>query len=262
VKPLPQRAALFNLLRLQEFGGRKECLAMLKSGAVEYAHEPADESIEPEDFDWVVETDGDLVLESAGLWIRYNGLALPVLPALYLALNKPTGVECSHKSEAHESVFSFFPEPFLKRGLQPVGRLDVDTTGLLLLTNDGLFNHAVTAPRRKQPKVYRVGFKHPLTDTQVAALEQGVVLRDDPTPTEPAKVDRISDLEADITISEGRYHQIKRMGAAVGNRVESIHRTAVGGLELGDLPLGEWRFLTVDEIAAAAGENESVVASE
>lgn len=253
MKPLRETATLFSLLRSQEFGGRKECLAMLKAGAVEWAHEPEDESIDPVDFDWAVESDGDKVLETSGLWIRYNGLALPVLPALYLALNKPAGVECSHQSEAHESVFSFFPEPFLKRGLQPVGRLDADTTGLLLLTNDGQFNHAVTAPRRKQPKVYRVVMKHPLTDAQIAQLEAGVVLRDDPRPTEPATVRRIGEREADIIISEGRYHQIKRMGAAVGNRVESIHRTAVGTLELGDLPEGEWRFLTGEEVEALGG---------
>jgi len=248
VKSLPETGSLFTILRSQEFGGRKECLAMLKAGAVEYAYEPEDESIDPEDFDWTVEPDGDAVLRTTGLWIRYNGLALPVMQGLYLVLNKPAGVECSQKPENHESVFAFFPEPFLKRGLQPVGRLDADTTGLLLLTDDGLFNHAITSPRRKQPKIYRVTFKHPLTDDQVAALEGGVVLRDDPMPTEPATVVRLSDLEADITIAEGRYHQLKRMGAAVGNRVEAIHRHTIGTLELGDLPEGEWRFLTGEEV--------------
>jgi 16S rRNA pseudouridine516 synthase len=256
MKALPKTASLFWLLRSQEFAGRKECLSLLRAGAVEWAHEPADESIDPIDFDWVVERDGDKVLSTDGLWIRCNGLALPVMTALYLALNKPAGVECSHQSEAHESVFTFFPEPFLTRGLQPVGRLDADTTGLLLLTNDGKFNHAVTAPRRKQPKVYRVVLKHPLTDAQVAQLEAGVVLRDDPKPTEPATVRRVGEREADIIISEGRYHQIKRMGAAVGNRVESIHRTAVGPLELDDLPQGEWRFLTAEEVSALRGDGD------
>jgi 16S rRNA pseudouridine516 synthase len=226
---------------------------MLKSGAVEWAREPDDEDVDPADFDWAVERDPDAVLETAGLWLRYNGLALPVLSGLYIALHKPAGVECSRNPDAHASVFDIFPEPFLKRGLQPVGRLDADTTGLLLLTDDGLFNHAVIAPRRKLPKTYRVGLKHPLSDEQVAALEKGVVLRDDPAPTLPAVVRRVGGekegREADIVISEGRYHQIKRMCAAVGNRVESIHRTAVGPLELGDLPEGEWRFLAADEVA-------------
>jgi 16S rRNA pseudouridine516 synthase len=125
------------------------------------------------------------------------------------------------------------------------------------LTDDGLFNHAITSPRKKLPKTYRVLLKHPLTDEQIALLETGVVLRDDPKPTEPATVHRAPEgeagREADIIISEGRYHQIKRMGAAVGNRVESIHRTAVGPLELGDLPTGEWRFLTETEVTSFLG---------
>jgi 16S rRNA pseudouridine516 synthase len=226
---------------------------MLKAGAVEWAHEPADEDVDPEDFEWRVERDPDLVLATAGLWLRYNGLALPVLPALHIALNKPAGVECSRESTAHDSVFGFFPEPFLRRGLQPAGRLDADTTGLLLLTDDGLFNHAITSPKRKLPKTYRVRMKHPLTEEQIAALEKGVVLRDDPEPTAPAVIKRIAENEADIVITEGRYHQIKRMGAAVGNRVESIHRSAIGPLELGDLPEGEWRFMTADEVALFDG---------
>lgn len=226
---------------------------MLRIGGVEWAHDPGGDT-EPEDFVWTAERDGDRVLETAGLWIRFNGLALPVLPRLYIALHKPAGVECSQAPEAHEPVLDFFPPPFLRRGLQPVGRLDADTTGLLLLTDDGLLNHAVTSPRKKLPKTYRVRLKHPLTDEQIAMLEKGVVLRDDPAPTLPATVRRASgregEHEADILISEGRYHQIKRMGAAVGNRVESIHRTAIGDLELGDLPEGEWRFLTDAEVAA------------
>ncbi len=245
--------SLFSLLRSQEFAGRKECLAMLRMGGVEWARDPGGD-IAPEDFAWTTERDGDALLETSGLWIRFNGLALPVLPALYIALNKPAGVECSHAPEAHEPVLAFFPPPFVRRGLQPVGRLDADTTGLLLLTDDGQFNHAVTSPRRKLPKTYHVRMKHPLTDEQVARLEAGVVLRDDPAPTLPAVVRRIGDglegREADIVISEGRYHQVKRMGAAVGNRVESIHRSAIGPLELGDLPEGEWRFLTEAEVDA------------
>jgi 16S rRNA pseudouridine516 synthase len=250
MKALPATASVFTLLRAQEFGGRKECLEMLKAGAVEWARDDGSgEAVEREDLVWTTVTNPDTVLETEGLWLRYNGLDLPVLSGLFIVLNKPAGVECSRNSDAHDSVFEFFPDPFLKRGLQPVGRLDADTTGLLLLTDDGLFNHAVISPRRKLPKTYRVGLKHPLTDTQIAALEAGVVLRDDPAPTLPAIVRKESDRVADIIITEGRYHQIKRMCAAVGNRVESIHRTAVGALELGDLPEGQWRFLTESEVA-------------
>jgi 16S rRNA pseudouridine516 synthase len=247
-KPLPPTATVFSLLRSQEFGGRKECLFLLDAGAVEWAH--GDSGADPEALSWTEVRDPDAPLETKLLWLRCNGEALPVLAALYIALNKPAGVECSRSPSSHASVFDMFPPPFLRRGLQPVGRLDADTTGLLLLTDDGLFNHAITAPRRKLPKTYRVGLKHPLTDAQVGALEKGVVLRDDPEPTAPATVRRIAEREADIIITEGRYHQVKRMGAAVGNRVESIHRTAIGPQELGDLAEGAWRHLTGDEIAA------------
>ena len=247
---LPETSTLFALLRSQEFGSRRECQAMLRSGGVEWAHEPEDPDVEPQDFDWREERDPDAKLETAGLWIRYNGLALPVLPELYLAFHKPAGVECSRTPDAHESVFAFFPEPFLRRGLQPVGRLDADTTGLLLLTTDGTFNHTATSPRHKLPKTYRVVFRHALTDAQAAQLETGVLLRDDPDPTLPATVVRHDARTIDLGITEGRYHQIKRMGGAVGNRVESIHRIAIGPLGLEDLPEGEWRFLTEEEVRA------------
>lgn len=248
---LPKVSTLFAILRSQEFGTRRECLSMLRDGGVEWAIEPEDPGIEPQDFDWHEERDPDAKLETPGLWIRYNGLALPVLPELYLAFHKPANVECSRNPVAHESVFAFFPEPFVRRGLQPVGRLDADTTGLLLLTTDGTFNHDLTAPRRKLVKTYRVTFRHPLTDEQAAQLEAGVFLRDDPEPTAPATVLRLDPCTIDLGITEGRYHQIKRMGGAVGNRVEAIHRIRVGALELGDLPEGEWRFLDPDEIRPA-----------
>jgi 16S rRNA pseudouridine516 synthase len=246
-KTLPKTATVFSLLRSQEFGGRKECLFMLDAGAVEWARGEAYD--DPETFTWTTVRDQDALLETEALWLRCNGEELPVRGALHIVLNKAANVECSHTPTSHASVFDLFPPPFLRRGLEPVGRLDADTTGLLLLTDDGLFNHAVIAPRRKLPKTYRVTLKHPLTDEQVAALEKGVVLRDDPEPTAPAIVTRLSETEADIVITEGRYHQIKRMGAAVGNRVESIHRRAIGPLELGDLEEGTWRFLTAEEVA-------------
>ncbi len=244
------RSSIFSLLRSQDFAGRRECLSMLRKGGVEWARGPRD--ADPETLAWTEERDPEALLETANLWLRFNGLALPALPGLYIALHKPAGYECSRNPSAHASVLGLFPEPFLRRGLQPAGRLDADTTGLLILTDDGLFNHALTSPKRKLAKIYRVGLKHPLADEQIAALEKGVVLRDDPSPTAPATVTRITETTTDIVITEGRYHQIKRMCAAVGNRVESIHRTTIGTLQLGDLPEGEWRFLTPEEIAGLA----------
>lgn len=252
MKNIPKDGSILRLLRSQAFGGRRECLSMLRKGTVEWSHGPRDRN--PGDFSWTEERDPDAVLDTTDLWLRAGGLALPVLSTLYTVLHKPPGVECSRNPAVHAPVFDFFPEPFVRRGLQPAGRLDADTTGLLILTDDGRLNHAVTSPKRKLPKTYRVGLKHPLTDEQVTALEQGVVLRDDPEPTAPATVRQVEGDEtgrrADITIMEGRYHQVKRMCAAAGNRVESIHRTAVGPVKLGDLPEGAWRFLTPEEITA------------
>ncbi len=130
-----------------------------------------------------------------------------------------------------------------------MGRLDADTTGLLILTNDGELNHVLTSPRRKLPKTYRVELKHPLTEEQIQRLSEGVVLRDDPEPTAPAHVLMLSEREMELTITEGRYHQVKRMLAAVGNRVERLHRTAIGKLRLEGMAEGAWRELSADEVS-------------
>ncbi|MCD6024405.1 MAG: rsuA [Fibrobacteria bacterium] len=235
---------LFDLMRSQEYGGRRECMGLILSGKVEWGRPASCGKIE-----WQEAGDPWMELETRDLWLRVDGEELPWLDKVYIAFHKPGNVECSHNPASHISVFDFFPGAYLARGVQPVGRLDADTTGLLLLTDDGVFNHDVISPRRKQPKTYRVGVKHPLTPEQVAALENGVVLRDDPAPTLPAVVRPLGEREADIVITEGRYHQIKRMVAAVGNRVESIHRSAIGPLDLGTLPEGEWRYLTDEEVA-------------
>ena len=170
---------------------------------------------------------------------------------VYLAFNKPAGAECSRAPSSHRSVFDLLPEEFLRSGAQPVGRLDADATGLLLFTNDGKFNHILTSPRRKLPKTYRVGLRQVLTPEQEQRLREGVVLRDDPKPTAPALVTRLSDREAEITITEGRYHQVRRMFVAAGNHVLNLKRISIGGLQLPeDLPEGEWRILTAEELAA------------
>jgi len=136
-----------------------------------------------------------------------------------------------------------------RRGLRIVGRLDRDTTGLLLLTTDGQWAHRLMSPRHHCAKRYRVTTAEPLDDAQLTRLRDGVVLHDDPAPTRPAEARALSDTELLLTISEGRYHQVKRMLAAVGNRVVALHREAVGHIELApDLPAGAWRPLTDAEI--------------
>jgi 16S rRNA pseudouridine516 synthase len=136
------------------------------------------------------------------------------------------------------------------QGLQAVGRLDQDTTGLLLLSDDGQFIHRMSSPKKHVPKVYRVTTKHPITQAMVDKLLAGVVLDDDPKPVKAAACVQVSELVLDLTLTEGKYHQVKRMLAAVGNRVEGLHRWKIGGLELpAGMQPGEWRWLHAADLA-------------
>jgi 16S rRNA pseudouridine516 synthase len=136
-------------------------------------------------------------------------------------------------------------------GVQPVGRLDQDTTGLLLLTDDGKFIHRMSSPRRHVAKVYEVTARHAVEDRQLERLLQGVTLEDDPQPVRAAACERAGDRQLRLTLTEGKYHQVKRMIAAVGNRVEALHRSRIGALALpADLPPGQWRWLRPTELAA------------
>jgi 16S rRNA pseudouridine516 synthase len=141
-------------------------------------------------------------------------------------------------------VLSLLPPPLRTRGVQPVGRLDADTSGLLLLTDDGALAHRLIHPRRHVPKVYEVSLKHPLTPEAVERLLAGVVLRDDPAPTRAAACEATSERSLRLTLTEGRYHQVKRMVAAIGNRVEALHRSGFGALRLpANLAPGQWRWV-------------------
>lgn len=183
-------------------------------------------------------------IDPAGLVFTVDGAQWRYREKAYLMLNKPTDTECSRSPRGYPGVLSLLPRPCYERGMQSVGRLDVDTTGLLLLTDDGAFIHAVTSPRRKVNKVYRVTAKHPMTDAMLQQLVDGVVLNDSPDPVAGIATAPVSETVFDLTIREGRYHQVKRMVAAVGNRVESLDRIAVGGLTLPpDLPVAGWRWL-------------------
>jgi 16S rRNA pseudouridine516 synthase len=143
------------------------------------------------------------------------------------------------------------PQKGAVQGVQAVGRLDQDTTGLLLLTDDGQFIHRMNSPRHHVPKVYEVTVKHPIDERQVQRLLEGVVLDDDPKPVRAAACERTGDTQLRLTLTEGKYHQVKRMVAAVGNRVEGLHRSQIGGLALpADLLPGQWRWLDAADLAA------------
>jgi 16S rRNA pseudouridine516 synthase len=172
-------------------------------------------------------------------------------------LHKPAGFECSQKPSTYPSIYTLLPGPLRERGggaaagVQAVGRLDQDTTGLLLLSDDGKFIHRMTSPRHHVPKVYEAQVKHPLTESQVQRLLEGVVLDDDPKPVKAQACSAVGELHLRMTLTEGKYHQVKRMVAAVGNRVEGLHRSSIGGLDLeGDVAEGKWRWLTAAEVEA------------
>jgi 16S rRNA pseudouridine516 synthase len=140
---------------------------------------------------------------------------------------------------------TLLPGPLRTRGVQAVGRLDQDTTGLLLLTDDGALIHRLTSPKKHVPKVYKACTADPVTPDQVARLRAGVVLHDDPQPVRTAACEATGERSLRLTLTEGKYHQVKRMVAAVGNRVERLHRSRFGALSLpDDLAPGQWRWLT------------------
>jgi len=164
-----------------------------------------------------------------------------------IMLHKPAGYECSLKPGAWPGVHNLLPVPLRRRGLQPVGRLDQDTTGLLLLTDDGPLLHKLTSPKHHVPKVYEVTCKHPVTPTMCEKLRKGVVLDDDPDPVYADAAEPVGEgetLHLRLTLLQGKYHQVKRMVAAVSNRVEGLHRSQIGRLTLPeDLAPGQWRWI-------------------
>lgn len=166
----------------------------------------------------------------------------------YFMLNKPQGYICATTDRQHITVLDLLKEENVS-GLHVVGRLDIDTTGLVLITDDGAWSHRITAPRAHCPKTYRVSLAEPLTSEQAERLKSGVVLKDSPKPTSPAGLKQISPTEIHLILTEGRYHQVKRMLAAVGNRVSALHRDSIGDLSLDSkLGAGEYRPLTLHEL--------------
>lgn len=183
----------------------------------------------------------------AGVCLDDEPLTLP--GERYLMMNKPAGVVSATRDGKHLTALHLLPAE-LREGLHIAGRLDADTTGLLLLTSDGQWSHRVTSPRVECPKTYRVTLAEAITAEAVQHLQQGVTLRNDPKPTKPAQVHRIDSTTIELTLSEGRYHQVKRMLAAVGNHVVALHRRRIGGIELDPaLAPGEFRALTPDEVS-------------
>lgn len=188
-------------------------------------------------------------VDTAGLVFTVDGIDWPYAEFASIMLHKPVGYECSRKPKHHPSVLELLPVQLRERDVQPIGRLDEDTTGLLLITDDGQLNHALSSAKRKVPKVYLATTKHPLDQAQLDQLLAGVVLNDEPEPVAAAACEMTGENLLRLTLTSGKYHQVKRMVAAVGNRVEALHREMVGELALpADLKLGEWRWLSADDL--------------
>ncbi|MDA3913593.1 16S rRNA pseudouridine(516) synthase, partial [Oleiagrimonas sp.] len=176
---------------------------------------------------------------------------------IVIMMHKPLGVVCSHKGEG-ERVYDLLPERFTRRRPQisSIGRLDRDSSGLLLFTDDGQFLHRVISPRSHVPKRYRVRLERDLNGEEADLFAAGqLVLKGEDTPVGPAMLEVIDPRNARITIHEGRYHQVRRMFAAVGNHVQDLHREAIGGLMLDDLEPRAWRMLQASEMASIMAPN-------
>ena len=241
---------LQDLLFTQGFGPRRLCTGLVQNGLVTV--------------DGEVVTDPSLDVEPEGLRFSVEGKPWEYHAKAYLMLHKPAGYECSQKPSAWPSIYTLLPAPLRQRpvkggqpGVQAIGRLDQDTTGMLLLSDDGAFIHRMSSPRRHVPKVYEVGTDDPVDAKQVARLLEGVVLDDDPRPVRAAACEQTGTNALQLTLTEGKYHQVKRMVAAVGNRVVTLHRSRIGSLALpDDLAAGQWRWLNAGQLLAVADRGQ------
>jgi len=228
---------LYRLLQEQGFGSRKECRQLVQNGWVALNGAIEDNphrEVNPAEIQ-------SLVIDDEPWQI--------VQFPLYILLNKPANYETSHKPAYYPSVYSLLPPQFRSYDLNAVGRLDVDTTGLLLISTDGQFIHALTSPKKLVEKCYRVTLKHPVTDELVQNLLEGVYLKDDDEKIVAHRVDVLDEYTIDLVITQGKYHQVKRMMGAVSNRVEQLHRVRLGDLTVQGLEPGQWRHLTREELA-------------
>lgn len=226
------------------FGSRKEARALIRAGMVEMDGEVVDDPFV--EFKTRPET------------IVVNGEEIPTVEKLYIMMDKPLDVECSHNARDHQSIYSLLPDRFTAMGLQSVGRLDADSSGLILLSNQGDFIHKVGSPKKGYLKKYRVTLAREFTAEQKAELLKGVMLKDERRPVLARELSEerivIDGEEKDtvvISIGEGLYHQVRRMFAAVGNHVMTLSREAIGPVTM-DTTLGSggWRFMTEEEVAS------------
>ncbi len=231
---------LERLLQSQGFGSRKACRQRIEAGDVNIGGIPC--------------RDPRAEFDPAGLAFDIDGETWIYAEHVYLALHKPPGFECTHQPRHHRSVYTLLPPPLIRRGVQSAGRLDADTTGLLLFSDDGQFIHAMASPKRHVVKHYRAVLKHAFDDTLPQKLLDGVQLTDEPAALAALTARQIDAHTLALSIDQGKYHQVKRMVAAAGNRVEALHRAGFGALSLDDRSLpplipGAWCHLNENHLA-------------
>ncbi|GAB3459574.1 16S rRNA pseudouridine(516) synthase [Massilia terrae] len=225
------KISLDRILQSQGFGSRKYCRALIEDGGVAIGGEILTS------YKTLVETDGLVLTVFDEEWTYREHV--------YIALYKPAGYECSRKPSHHPGVLTLLPEQFTWREVQPVGRLDHDTTGMLLMSDDGAFIHAQSSPKRHVPKVYQATTAEPVTQELVDQLLAGVQLHDEPAPLAAVTCIKRGEHQLEIVLEQGKYHQVKRMLAAAGNHCTALHRSQIGALTLESLMIkeGEWCYL-------------------
>ena len=231
------KLTLDRILQSQGVGTRKWCRQLISDGEVSVAG--------------TVVTDYKASFDTEGLRFTLFDDEWTYREHLYIALNKPANIECSRKPSHHPGVMTLLPEQFGWRDLQAIGRLDHDTTGLLLLTDDGAFNHAMSSPKRHVPKRYLATTAEQVTPALIDTLVSGVQLHDEPAPLHASECVQVSENQLEIVLEQGKYHQVKRMLAAAGNHCAALQRISIGGLTLDALGLDEggWCYLSDEQLA-------------
>ena len=229
--------SLDRILQSQGFGTRKWCGELITTGEVSVAGDCV--------------TDSRTAFETHGLAFKIYGESWMFREHVYIALNKPANFECSRKASHHPGVLTLLPEQFTRRDVQPVGRLDHDTTGLLLMSDDGPFIHQQSSPKHHVPKVYVATTHDPVTPGLVAKLLAGVKLHDESAPLAAVTCRMLAANQLEIVLEQGKYHQVNRMLAAADNHCVALRRTRIGGLKLDALRLaeGEWCYLDQGQLA-------------
>jgi 16S rRNA pseudouridine516 synthase len=233
------------ILQSQGFGTRKYCRELIEDGEIAINGEVHD------NYKALIETQGLVFTIFEEEWTYREHV--------YLCLNKPANFECSRKPSHHPGVLTLLPEQLSWRDVQPVGRLDHDTTGMLLMSDDGPFIHAQSSPKRHIPKLYVATTAEPVTDELVEKLLSGVQLHDEREALAAQSCVQLGEFQLQIVLEQGKYHQVKRMLAAAGNHCAALKRTAIGQLNLSSLGLeeGEWCYLEPEHLALLISDAET-----